>query len=201
MFRYVADGLRYCRTVPAIGAVLAITVAENMLAFPYIQLLPVFARDVLRTGPVEYGLLAAGDGIGSLLGSLALLWAGHVRRPGAVFVVGSMLMPLGVLLLGGSKVYWLSLACVAIAGMGNAIFGTFQSSIILGIAGEEVRGRAMGALTLAIGSGPLGSLQMGAVAGLAGAPVAVAISGALGLLCVAASALLVPDLRRYEDRR
>src|SRR5439155_24592961 len=63
-------GLREARDQPVIRAVLIITIIMNGLMFPYQQMLPVFARDVLRVGPELLGLLVAADGVGALIGAI-----------------------------------------------------------------------------------------------------------------------------------
>ena len=81
----------------------------------------------------------------------------------------------------------LSLLALAVAGVGQAGFSIMQSSIILVESTDNMRSRAMGALVLAIGIGPVGRVQAGAMAAFWSAPVAVggmAVSGALATLGV-----------------
>ena len=85
-------------------------------------------------------------------------------------------------------------------GAGTACFATMQSSLVLTSASDAMRGRAMGALMLAIGFGPLGAVLIGALASVWGAPLAVTVfagSGMLLLACVVwkAAALWQPALK------
>ena len=68
MLRYLLDGLRVLHKSQAIVGVLLISVFMNVLVFPYQQLLPVFARDVLHVDAIGLGVLGAASGVGSLLG-------------------------------------------------------------------------------------------------------------------------------------
>src|SRR5262249_809256 len=65
-------GLREGGGHPAVLGVLIVTVLMNTLVFPYQQMLPVFARDVLHVGPVPLGLLVAAQGLGALVSSAVI---------------------------------------------------------------------------------------------------------------------------------
>ena len=64
----VIDGFRYVRHNEAIFGTFLITLVMNNLSFPYMTLLPVFARDVLGQGATGLGILGTGNGIGALCG-------------------------------------------------------------------------------------------------------------------------------------
>jgi MFS family permease len=178
--RFILDGLQYCARHGTVRAVLIITVMMNWAVFPYQQLLPVFARDVLGVDSVGFGWLTAADGIGSVLAALLLLSGGRLRNSGWAYVIGSLLMCGTLLAFAVSPWFLASLALLTIAGFGHLGFSVFQSTLILERVTDALRGRAMGVLTLAIGSGPLGTLLMGAIAGAAGAPWAVGLCAAVG---------------------
>ena len=161
--RYVLEGVQYCRQFSAVRGVLLITMAMNFFTFPYVQLLPVFARDVLHVGPLALGLLTAGDGIGSILGAFVLMNTKRLRRYGLAFVAGSLVASTSLVVFAASPVYVLALLALIVSGIGHSSFSTFQSTIVLQTVGEALRGRAMGLLTLAIGSAPLGMLFAGGV--------------------------------------
>ena len=196
----VADGLRYCRRNQAILGDLLITVAMNFLAFPYMALLPVFARDVLHQGPIGLGLLGAASGIGSFVGILAI---GQVRRVvsnGWIFASGSFLMAVSLVAFAASTHFYFSLGLLVLSGIGQACFSVMQSAIILVTASDDMRDRAMGAVAIAIGSGPPGRLQVGALAEAFGAPIAVGLTAAAAALMVAAVAAGLPGFRRTTEK-
>ncbi len=182
----LVSGLREVRARPTILAVLAITVLMNMLIFPYQQMLPVFARDVLAVGPVLLGVLVAADGLGALLGALAVAarrgFTGHRQ----VFAGGSLVAATLVIALALSPWFLITLPLQFVIGIAESGFGTMQSTLILLDAPERARGRVMGILSTCIGTQPLGTLWLGFASSQIGAPVATAASAALGL------ALLLP---------
>jgi MFS family permease len=179
-------GLREARGHPAVLGVLVVTVLMNTLVFPYQQMLPVFARDVLRVGPVPLGLLVAAQGLGALVSSLAIgLRGGEVSR-GRLFVGSSLTGALLLLAFAASPWYALSLALQFAIGLTDSGFGTMQSAIVLLAAPERAHGRVMGILSACIGSQPLGSVWIGFVATNLGAPLATGLNAALAV------ALMIP---------
>ena len=182
--RRLAEGLAYVARSPVILGVLAITVVANFLGFPYTNLVPVVAKQVLGLGSQLTGLLFAADGIGATVAAIYLASRGDLRREGRVFAVGSICLIACVLLLSFSQWFPLSFALLLVVGAGNACFSTLQSSLILISASDAMRGRAMGTLILAIGFGPLGAFQIGVLASALGAPLAITVTAGLGLLCM-----------------
>jgi predicted MFS family arabinose efflux permease len=184
--RRLREGLSYVRRQPAILGTLIITVIMNAWAFPFQALLPVIARDVLGQGPLGLGLLGAANGAGAVAG-LALVNRARRRHSNeGIFAGGSLLACVGLVGLSLSTSMPLSMAALIVAGLGQAGFSIMQSSIILVEATDDMRSRAMGALVLAIGSGPLGRVQGGAMAAAWGAPIAVGSMAASAMLAIVA---------------
>jgi MFS family permease len=175
----LSAGLREARSNPTILGVLVITVIMNTLVFPYQQMLPVFARDVLRIGPTALGLLIAAEGLGALIASLAIGARGGGVDHARLFAGSSLAGALCLFVFAVSPWYALSLALQIGIGMAESGFGTMQSAIVLLAAPEGARGRAMGILSACIGTQPLGSLWIGVLASRAGAPVATGLNAAL----------------------
>jgi len=196
----MSAGLREARANPTILGVLAITVLMNTLVFPYQQMLPVFARDVLRIGPVALGLLVAAEGLGALVASLGIGAAGGRLDHARLFAGSSLAGALCLFAFALSPWLALSLALQVAIGMAESGFGTMQSAIVLLAAPEGARGRAMGILSACIGTQPLGSLWIGLLASRTGAPFATGLDAALAL------ALMIPVAMRLvaagaPDRR
>jgi MFS family permease len=185
----LAAGFQEARNQSAILGVLIITVIMNGLVFPYQQILPVFARDVLEVGPELLGLMVAAGGVGNLAGAA---WTAARRDFVAhrqVFVAGSMLAGVLVVVQSFSPGYLSSLLIQTAIGVGESGFGTMQSTIVLLAAHERARGRVLGILSVCIGTNPLGALGVGFATTYVGAPVAFGVSAAVALLLMAPPAL------------
>ncbi len=167
------EGWHFVRGHHRIWGVFLITIFMNFWAFPYMSLLPVFARDILGQGAAGLGWLGAAHGVGASLGLLLVHWGRRHWGNEWLFTSGSLLLCLGLVAFSTSTSYSLSLLLLLCSGLGQAGFSIMQSSIILVEAPDDMRGRAMGALVLAIGAGPFGLLQSGAMAEWWGVPLAV----------------------------
>jgi MFS family permease len=195
MLRYLTDGFASMRTNQPILGVLLVSALMNILVFPYQQLLPVFARDALHVDAVGLGMLSAAAGLGSVIGAVAIASSLRVPRSGMLFWVGSCLMSVCLAAFAVSSGFMLALGLLALSGLGQAAFASLQSTIVLSNATDHLRGRAMGALTLAIGCTPFGSLEMGALAVALGAPLAVALNTGLCAVFVLVIAFRLPRFR------
>jgi MFS family permease len=197
----LSAGLREVRSHPIILGVLVITVLMNTLVFPYQQMLPVFARDVLRIGPAALGLLIGAEGLGALLASMAIGARGGRVSHAPLFATSSLAAALLLLAFAASPWYALSLALQFGIGMAESGFGTMQSAIVLLTAPEAVRGRAMGILSACIGTQPLGSLWIGFLASRTGAPLATGLNALLACAFMTPVALRLVGAARSGARR
>ncbi len=194
-FQYVCEGFRYVCTQSTLIAVVLITVLMNLLLFPYQQLIPVMAAEVLVVGPTLMGMLLAFEGLGALCGAILIASASNMTHHGRVYLGGSMIGLVMMLLFSFSEWYGVSLGLMLLLGLGTAGFGTMQATIILLVARDDMRGRGLGIITLAIGAGPIGALMIGAVAEATSAPTALTVNAVLGLITVGLVGLLMPSLR------
>ncbi len=194
----IRDSVRYVRQNQPILAVTLITMIMNMLAFPYMNFLPVFARDVLHQDPIGLGYLGAAVGIGSFCGLYLVGRVRHLAGPGQVFLVGTVALNFALLAFSFSHDFYFSWAMLLVVGLGHACFGILQSSIVLLAAVDERRGQAMGAIAVAIGTGPFGRLLTGVLAQSYGAPLAVGGESAASALLVIAVAAALPGLRQLS---
>jgi MFS family permease len=198
VLRNLREGLAYVFRSPVILGVLAITMMMNLLGFPYQNMVPVIARQILELGPQLAGALLASDGLGAFVGSLLVASRRSVRRRGMLFALGSFAMMGSVFFFSLSRWYPLSCVLLFCAGLGTACFATMQSSLVLTTASDAMRGRAMGTLMLAIGFGPIGALQIGALAAGVGAGLAVSLSAGAGLLVLGLIVWKATALRRVR---
>ena len=108
--------------------------------------------------------------------------------------MGSFFAASGLLFFGVSDSYILAYFALLIAGIGVSGFATMQSTIVLITARENVRGRALGVITLGIGTQPIGALIIGALASFQGPVFAVTIHSTLAIILVSLVAVLFRKL-------
>jgi MFS family permease len=184
LWRDLRDGFDYVRADPLASAVIIISVVMNVLLFQYQGMLSVFAENVLHVGPVELGTLGAATGVGAAVSVFIQPLFRSTRAQGLAFIVGSIVGAASLALFSFTTGYAAALTLLFIVGVGTSSFGTMQSSLILSRSSPTMRGRAMGLVTLAIGSAPLGSLQLGYLADTVGVQVAIGLNSALCLVLV-----------------
>ena len=132
------------------------------------------------------GVLASAEPLGSLIGGV-LLASGAVRgRPRVLMVAGSAVFLAALAVMPLIANYWAASGVLLVGGMGLALFGNMQTTLVLTGVPASVRSRQMGLITVCIGSGPLGQLLIGALAEGFGPRVAVVISAVSGLVVLGA---------------
>ena len=192
----IVDGFRYIRSLPSLSGLMIMAAVPTILAMPYLQMMPVFARDVLEIGSTGLGLLMAASGAGALIGALLFAaYGSRIRQQGRFMVVMASLFGVWLALFAFSPWWQLSLLLVALTSGCSAVYMAQNNTIIHLMVADEYRGRVMSVYLMTFGLMPFGTLPMGALAEVIGAPAAVAIHGGLTTLIVLLVALRLPSLR------
>jgi predicted MFS family arabinose efflux permease len=173
----------------------------NIFGFPYVSMVPVIGKDELGLSPVLIGVLASAEGLGALITALTIATQAGPLKYTRIYLYGSFLFLVAVLLFALSDWFALSLLIIFIGGFGIAGFATLQSTLVMMATPPEMRSRVMGVLTVSIGTGPLGILHVGLLASLLSAPTAVMIIAIEGLIVLGIATLIWPELRRRTDVR
>lgn len=186
----------FVRADRAIFGTLAVTVVMNVFVFPYNALMAVMGGTVLGLDATRIGLLGSAEGLGALLGCLAIAWRARPRHFATLYFFGCVIYVAALALFAGSTTFPLSFAALLTAGLGMAGFGTMQSTILFTLAPPAMRPRIMGVLSCAIGLYPAGMVEIGLLADRFGAPAAIGIMAAEGALALALAWILWPEIRR-----
>lgn len=109
----IRDGLQVMGGIRAVRALLAMTIVIEILAFSYMSVMPVVARDILGVGAVGLGVLTMMAGVGSLFGSLSLVVLSGYPHKVWLLLGASFFYGMGILAFSGSTWFPLSLAIVA----------------------------------------------------------------------------------------
>jgi predicted MFS family arabinose efflux permease len=170
-FKALVQGFSLLGKYPRLLSVLGVTAFVNFFYFSFTPLVQVFGKQ-LGVGPALVGLLASMIGVGMMIGSLSVA---HLlpRRRGLAYVSGAFAAMLILVPFTQSRWYLLSLVLLLGASVGMGLFGSTQATLVMTVAAEEVRGRALGLLSTAIGMLPLGMIASGELAEAVGARTAV----------------------------
>jgi predicted MFS family arabinose efflux permease len=184
---------------PFLKALIILALAPNVLVMPYINLMPVFARDELGLGSTGLGVLLASTGFGTVAGALSVAHSGRLRTSRGMQVITATGFAIGVLAFAITPNVPLATILLFFTGwMSAAFLAINQTSIQLSV-DDDVRGRVMSVSLLTWGALPIGQLAVGALANQIGTPLAMVVSCILAIGCVAAIAQRFPTLRRYGN--
>jgi MFS family permease len=162
-------------------------------------LLPVYARDILFTGPVGLGMLRSAPAVGALLVSAALARWPLRRHNGTAMFAAVALFGAATCVFAVSQSFALSLAALAVLGAGDMISVYVRLTLVQLRTPDEMRGRVSAVNGIFIGtSNQLGEFESGVTAALFGTVPAVLLGGIGTLAVVALFAALVPSLRQVD---
>ncbi len=164
-----------------------------------VALMPIFASEILHTGPRGLGMLRAAPAIGALTMSLVMARFPISRRAGKRLFVCVAIFGIATIIFGLSHNLWLSLAALAIGGAADTISVIIRGSLLQLATPPEMRGRVSAVNSLFLGaSNELGEFESGLTAQWLGA-VRATIFGGIGSLIVAGLWIkLFPDLRHAD---
>jgi MFS family permease len=173
------EGIVYVWRSNRLRVQLALAFVPTILAFPYMALMPIFARDVLGYGPGGFGLMSTAVGVGAVVGTLTMATLTNVKHKGRIMLGAVFVLGVSLILFSQSKDMELSLVILAFTGAAQMVYLTTNQTILQLAIPDDIRGRVMGIYMLSQGMMPLGGLLGGALADFTSAPTAVLIMGSL----------------------
>jgi MFS family permease len=194
----IVEGLRYVWSNKIVLGAISLDLIVVLLGGA-VALLPVFARDILRVGPSELGILRAAMGAGAAAVALWIAAAPLRRNVGRWMFGSTIVFGLATIVFGISTNLWVTVAALAVAGGVDMISVYVRQSLIQLATPDAMRGRVSAVSFVFISaSNELGDFESGVVARVIG-PVTAVIVG--GVLAVSASTLwmrLFPQLRKAD---
>jgi MFS family permease len=164
-----------------------------------VALLPIFARDILKTGPWGLGLLRSAPAIGAAIVGLALARWPLTRRAGPAMLACVAIFGAATVAFGLSKSFTISLVALLVIGASDMV-SVFVRQVLVQLATpDEMRGRVAAVNLVFIGaSNELGEFESGVTAAWLGVIPAVVVGGLGTMIVVALWAILFSDLRRAD---
>jgi MFS family permease len=197
-FAELFAGVGFVRRNPAILG----TISLDLFAVLFggaTALLPIYARDILHTGPWGLGVLRGAPAVGALLMATVLARHPIERRVGMRMFQAVIVFGLATVIFALSRSIWLSIVALAILGAADTVSMVIRISLVQLATPDEMRGR-VGAVNFLFvnASYQLGEFESGITAALLGAMPA-AVLGGVGTIAVALLWMkLFPTLRNVE---
>jgi MFS family permease len=191
-------GVRFIRSNPAILG----TISLDLFAVLFggvTALLPIYARDILQTGPLGLGILRAAPAVGALVTTAVLAQHAISRRVGLRMFQAVIVFGAATLVFAVSQWMWLSVLALAILGAADTVSVVIRFSLVQLATPNDMRGRVGAVNFLFINaSNQLGQFESGVAAALFGT-IASAAFGGLATIAIALLWMkLFPTLRDVE---
>ena len=188
------DGLRLARTNRHLLSILGVTVMANFFMFAYFPAVQLIGDAVDATAS-QIGIIGSMTGFGMITGSLVTARWG-AGRWGLAYTFGVFVAMAMLIVWALSPNVGVAVLTLYLASCGSGLFAATQSTLVLTTVSEEMRGRAMGLLSMAIGALPVGTYVLGEVAQQLGARTAVILMASLGLAGMTLWLLIRPEVLR-----
>nr|WP_176664863.1 MFS transporter [Variovorax sp. SG517] len=165
-----------------------------------VALLPIYAKDILHTGPWGLGLLRSAPAVGALVMSIALTRRPVERNVGRTLLLAVGLFGLCMVVFGISKSFIVSLIALAVSGGADMVNVVIRQTLVQLETPDAMRGRVSAVNSIFIGaSNQLGEFESGATAALLG-PVGSVVVGGVGTMLVALSWFRIFPSLAHRDR-
>jgi MFS family permease len=163
-------------------------------------LLPIYAKDILHTGPEGLGVLRSAPAVGALLMAALLTQFPIERKVGRWLLVAVAVFGLANFVFGISTHMGLSIAALMVAGAADNVSVVVRLTLMQLETPDDMRGRVAAVNSIFIGaSNQLGEFESGATASMWG-PVGSVVFGGLATVGVAVAALKVfPALAKRDQ--
>jgi MFS family permease len=163
-------------------------------------LLPIYAKDILHTGPEGLGILRSAPAVGALLMAALLTQWPIERKVGHWLLVSVAVFGLANFVFGVSTHMGLSIAALMVAGAADNVSVVIRLTLMQLETPDDMRGRVAAVNSIFIGaSNQLGEFESGTTAALWG-PVGSVIFGGLATVGVAIAAMKAfPSLAKRDQ--
>lgn len=173
------EGISYMRHSKITLLLMVMAFVPLIFGLPYINLMPVFAKDVFQMGAEGLGFLMAAVGLGAMAGSLTIASLGDFRHKGMLIMMLALGFGLSLVVFGLSHNFGLSLTTLVIVGGTGTGYMAINNMLIQTNTPHRMLGRVMSIYMVTFALTPLGTLPIAAVAEAIGVGTAVALGGAI----------------------
>lgn len=192
------EGVHYTFQSVPIRTMIILLVFLSMAGFPFIILLPAYAKEILLGSSDTLGFLMSALGAGALTGALFMASRKSVIGLGGIISWNVGLLGLSLVLASFSTKMHYSLIVFFFGGLSMILSLAAINTLLQTIAEEDKRGRVMSFYAMALmGTTPIGNLLAGAVASGIGISFTLLAGGIITILTGIGFQLHRKTLRKY----
>jgi MFS family permease len=198
-FEILFAGIAFIRKKPAILGAISLDMFAVLLGGAT-AMLPIYAKDILHTGPIGLGLLRAAPALGALIMAVLIARWSLSRNAGGKMFLGVAVFGVSTIVFALSTSFVVSLCALVVLGAADMVSVVVRQTLVQMQTPDSMRGRVTAVSTLFDGtSNQLGEFRAGTMAEFTGALVAVLAGGIGTLLIVALWMKLFPTLLNMDD--
>jgi Transmembrane secretion effector len=199
--RQFLEGLRFVRHNPLVLGVISLDLFAVLFGGS-VALLPIFASDLLHTGPAGLGLMRAAPGVGAALTAAVLALRPLRDHAGRAMFGGVAAFGLSMIIFGLSRSLPLSIAALVLSGAGDMLSVNIRAILVPLNTPDALRGRVSAVNWMFIGaSNELGEFESGLTASWFGTVRSVVVGGLVTLGVAVSWAWMFPSLRNLRRLR
>ena len=192
----ISEAFRYVFGRRSLAAMMALMLVAGLFGTPPVAfMIPAIVRYNLHAGAGTLGAIMAAIGLGSLLGSIALLRISGRPNKGEPLLLGFAVTGVALAGIGVSTNAWVSLALALVGGLSGVLFVGLSTVVVQAMSTDEIRARALAIWAAAfVGMLPFGALLTGGLAAVIGPGGAVFVDGVAVVVGVIVVVALRPQV-------
>lgn len=164
-----------------------------------VAMVPVFAKDILKVGPIGFGWLNAATDIGAILIIVLITIFPVEKKQGKKLLLAVAGFGVCIIVFALSKIFWISFAALLLSGILDGFSMIVRGTIVQLKTPSHMRGRVMSVNSMFINSSnELGQFESGLAAKAMGVIPSVIFGGTMTILVVIATWIKAPKLKEME---
>ena len=194
----VKEGLRFVFRTKELLAALSLDMFAVLFGGA-VAMVPVYAKDILKIGPIGFGWLNAAIDIGAICVVVLLTIAPMKKAQGKKLLLAVAGFGVCIILFALSKWFILSFLALLIAGMLDGISVVVRGTVMQLKTPDHMRGRVSSVSSMFVNSSnELGQFESGLAAKMLGVVPSVVFGGCMTLAVVIITWIKAPKLRKFE---
>jgi MFS family permease len=194
----VKEGLRFVFKTKELLAALSLDMFAVLFGGA-VAMVPVYAKDILKIGPMGFGWLNAAIDIGAITVVVLLTLAPLQRAQGKKLLLAVGGFGVCIVLFALSEWFFLSFMALVVAGMLDGISVVVRGTVMQLKTPDHMRGRVGSVSSMFVNSSnELGQFESGLAARMLGVVPSVVFGGCMTLAVVIITWFKAPSLRKFE---
>jgi MFS family permease len=193
-----SEGFQYTFQSVPIRTLIMLLAIFSLAGFPFIVLLPAYAKEILHGSSDTLGFLMSALGAGALTAALYMAARKSVLGLTKIISLSTIMLGIAIVVASFSTKIHFSLLVLFLGGLSMILLLSSVNTMIQTIADEDKRGRVMSFYAMALmGTAPIGNLLAGSIASGIGVPHTLLLCGAITICSGIWFEVIRKSLRKY----